>query len=74
MDAEAAKFIGAGLAVLPLLGVGLGLGIRFGNFMQGAFRNPSATAGLNTQFYIAFALTEATGLFALVIAFLILFS
>ena len=24
MDAEAAKYIGAGLAVLPLLGVGLG--------------------------------------------------
>lgn len=72
MDAEAAKFIGAGLAVLPLLGVGLGLGIMFGNFMQGAFRNPSATAGLTPQFYIAFALTEATGLFALVIAFIIL--
>lgn len=73
MTPEAAKFIGAGLAVLPLLGVGLGLGILFGNFMQGAFRNPSATSGLNAQFYIAFALTEATGLFALVIAFLILF-
>lgn len=74
MDAEAAKYIGAGLAVLPLLGVGLGLGILFGNFMQGAFRNPSATGGLTAQFYIAFALTEATGLFALVISFLILFS
>lgn len=74
MDAEAAKYIGAGLAVLPLLGVGLGLGILFGNFMQGAFRNPSATGGLTATFYIAFALTEATGLFALVISFLILFS
>lgn len=74
MDAEAAKYIGAGIAVLPLLGVGLGLGILFGNFMQGAFRNPSAQAGLTGSFYIAFALTEATGLFALVIAVLILFS
>lgn len=74
MEAEAAKYIGAGLAVLPLLGVGLGLGILFGKFMEGAFRNPSATGGLTANFYIAFALTEATGLFALVVAVLILFS
>jgi F-type H+-transporting ATPase subunit c len=73
-QAQAARYIGAGLAVLPLFGVGLGLGILFGNFMQGAFRNPSAAAGLTPTFYIAFALTEATGLFGLVIAFLILFS
>ncbi|MEM9837816.1 MAG: F0F1 ATP synthase subunit C [Pseudomonadota bacterium] len=72
MDAEAAKFIGAGLAVLPLFGVGIGLGIIFGNFFQGAFRNPSATQGLMGNFFLAFALTEATGLFALVIAFIIL--
>lgn len=74
MEAEAAKYIGAGIAVIPLAGVGAGLGILFGNFLSGAFRNPSATGGLTATFYIAFALTEATGLFALVIAFLILFS
>ena len=73
-QAEGYKYIGAGLAVLPLFGVGIGLGILFGNFMQGAFRNPSATQGLTGNFFIAFALTEATGLFALVVAFLILFS
>ncbi|MEM9234598.1 MAG: F0F1 ATP synthase subunit C [Pseudomonadota bacterium] len=73
MEAEAAKYIGAGLAVIPLAGVGVGLGILFGNFLAGAFRNPSATGGLTATFYIAFALTEATGLFGLVVAFLILF-
>lgn len=73
MDAEAAKLIGTGLAVLPLFGVGIGLGILFGNFMQGAFRNPSAAAGLQTSFFIAFALTEATGLFAIGVALVIFF-
>ncbi|RFB04884.1 ATP synthase F0 subunit C [Parvularcula marina] len=73
MEAEAAKLIGAGLAVLPLAGVGIGLGILFGNFLSGAFRNPSAKAGLTSDFYIAFALTEATGLFGLVVSLLILF-
>ena len=63
-----------GWPVLAAASVGIGLGILFGNFMQGAFRNPSATQGLTGNFFIAFALTEATGLFALVIAFLILFS
>lgn len=73
MDAEAAKLIGAGIAVLPLAGVGVGLGILFGNFLAGAFRNPSAKAGLTTEFYIAFALTEAAGIFALGVALIILF-
>ena len=45
MEAEAAKLIGAGIAALPLAGAGVGLGIIFGNFLSGAFRNPSAAAG-----------------------------
>lgn len=72
MDAEAAKLIGAGLATIPLAGVGAGLGIIFGNYFQGAFRNPSAVSSMTGTFYIAFALTEATGLFGLLIAFIIL--
>lgn len=72
METSAAALIGAGLAVLPLAGVGVGLGILFGNYMQGAFRNPSAKASMTGDFYIAFALTEATGLFGLLISFLIL--
>ena len=74
MDAEAAKFIGAGLAALPLFGVGMGIGNIFANFLQGALRTPSAAQGQFPNLLLGFALTEATGLFALVVAFLILFS
>ncbi len=34
MDASAAKFIGAGLAMLGMVGAGIGLGIMFGNYFQ----------------------------------------
>ncbi|MFN0024266.1 MAG: F0F1 ATP synthase subunit C [Parvularculaceae bacterium] len=74
MDAEAAKLIGAGIASLPLAGAGIGLGIIFGNFLAGAFRNPSAAAGNQQTLLLAFALTEFTGLLGFVIAMLILFA
>jgi F0F1-type ATP synthase membrane subunit c/vacuolar-type H+-ATPase subunit K len=59
MDVEAARMIGAGLAVFALLGVGLGIGQIFSTLINAIARNPS--------------LTEAVALFALLIAFLILF-
>lgn len=74
MDPVAAKYIGAGLAMFALLGVGIGLGNLFSGLYQAASRNPAALNSYKTFVFIGFALTEATGLFALVIAFLILFA
>lgn len=74
MDLAAAKMIGAGIATLALAGIGIGLGNIFGSYLSGALRNPSAAPKQFTNLLIGFALTEATGLFALVIAFLILFT
>ena len=73
MEVDAAKMIGAGIAALPLAGAGVGLGIIFGNFLAGAFRNPSAAAGNQQTLLLAFALTEFTGLLGFVVAMLILF-
>ena len=42
MDAEAAKYIGAGLATLGMIGSAVGVGNIFGQFLSGALRNPSA--------------------------------
>ena len=42
MEADAAKLIGAGLASIALVGAGVGIGTIFGNYLQGALRNPSA--------------------------------
>ncbi len=72
MEVEAAKMIGAGLASIALAGAGVGIGIIFGNFLQGALRNPAAAGQFQAMVWIGFALAEATGLFGLVMAFIIL--
>ena len=74
MEPQAAKFIGAGLAMLGMIGPGIGLGVLFGNYLNGALRNPSAAAGERPMLFLGMALTEALGIFALVVAFLVLFS
>jgi len=73
MEPEAAKLIGAGLATIALAGVGIGIGIIFGNFISGSMRNPAAVPKVFANVLLGFALTEAVALFALVIAMLILF-
>ena len=73
MELEAAKMIGAGLATIALAGVGVGIGLIFGNYVAGALRNPAAAPKVFGNVLLGFALTEAIGLFALVVAFLILF-
>jgi F-type H+-transporting ATPase subunit c len=73
MDIQAAKYIGAGLACIALVGAGVGIGSIFGNYLSGAMRNPAAAASQRTNLLLGFALTEATGLFGLLIALLILF-
>jgi F-type H+-transporting ATPase subunit c len=73
MEATAAKLIGAGLATLPLFGAGIGIGNVFGSYLTGALRNPSAAASQQTNLLLGFALCEATGLFGLVVSFVMLF-
>ncbi len=74
MDAEAARYIGAGLAMLALAGVGVGLGNIFANLIAAVGRNPAARDQVFPLGIFGFAVTEAVALFALVIAFLILFA
>jgi F-type H+-transporting ATPase subunit c len=71
MDANAAKLIGAGLAMLGMIGPGIGLGILFGNFFSGALRNPSAAPSVRAMLFIGMALTEALGILAFVIAIML---
>ena len=73
MEAEAAKYIGAGLAGMALIGAGLGIGNIFGSYLSGALRNPSDAASQRTNLLLGFALCEATGLFGFVLAMIILF-
>jgi len=74
MDPEAAKFIGAGIACIGMGGAGVGVGIIFGNYLAGALRNPAAAASQFTNLIFGFAITEALGIFSLLIALLLLFA
>lgn len=74
MDAEAAKLIGAGLATIGMGGTALGLGLIFGNFLLGAMRNPAAADKQRGNLMFGFAVTEAMGIFAFLIALLLLFT
>ncbi|MEM9224724.1 MAG: F0F1 ATP synthase subunit C [Pseudomonadota bacterium] len=74
MEADAAKFIGAGLATIGLAGAGIGVGNLFGQFLSGALRNPSAADGQFARLIFGFAVTEALGIFSLLIALLLLFA
>ena len=82
MEADAIKFLGAGLAAI---GAGLpigeptgslivdGVGNVFAAFLQGALRNPSAAASQQGNMFIGFAAAELLGLLAFVVAVLLIF-
>ncbi len=73
MDLEAAKAIGAGLAVIGVLGAGIGIGAIFAAFITAVARNPAARDDVFPMTMLGFALVEAIALYALVIALVILF-
>src|ERR1700741_2373989 len=73
MDPTAAKYIGAGIACIGMGGAGVGVGIIFGNYLAAALRNPSAAQGQFGNLIFGFAITEALGIFPLLIALLLLF-
>jgi len=74
MEAEAAKFIGAGLACFGMAGAAIGVANIFSNFLSGALRNPSASQSQFGNLIFGFAVTEALGIFSFLIALLLLFA
>ncbi|MBE9558400.1 MAG: F0F1 ATP synthase subunit C [Proteobacteria bacterium] len=73
MELEAAKMIGAGLAVIGLSGVGVGIGNIFSSLISSIARNPATRPQIFPMAMLGFALVEAVALYALLISFLILF-
>ncbi|MCQ8241537.1 ATP synthase subunit C family protein [Rhizosaccharibacter radicis] len=73
MDLQSAREIGAGIAVIALAGVGIGIGNIFASLVSSIARNPAARPHVFGLGILGFALTEAVALYALVIAFIILF-
>lgn len=67
------KFIAVGLMALAMLGSALGVAKIFGSLVESIARNPSAEEKLQRVAFIGAGLAEAMGLFAFVIAMLLIF-
>ena len=70
---QAARIIGTGLATTGLIGAGVGIGVVFGALILGVARNPSLKNQLFSYSILGFACSEATALFALMMALLLLY-
>ena len=73
MEGESLKYIGVGLTTLGMLGAAIGVGNIFATMLNGIARNPSCETKLAKYVYVGAGLVEAMGLFALVLAFIMLF-
>jgi F-type H+-transporting ATPase subunit c len=74
MDPVSAKMIGAGLAAIGVAGAGVGIGNIFGTLVSSISRNPASREQVFGIGMLGFALTEAVALYALLIAFLVLYA
>ncbi len=74
MDASTYKYLGVGLMAFGMAGAAIGVGLVFSSLLSGLARNPSAADNLQRNALIGAGLIEAMGLFAFVIAMLIIFS
>ncbi|MFI5260729.1 MAG: ATP synthase F0 subunit C [Candidatus Paceibacteria bacterium] len=74
MDVNAARLIGMALAAsLGVIGPGIGIGLIGSGAMQAIGRNPEASGKIVSNMILAIVFTEALGILALVVAFIIKF-
>jgi len=59
---------------LGALGIGIGVGLLGGKFLEGAARQPELIPMLRTQFFIVMGLVDAFPIVAVVIGFYIMFA
>jgi F-type H+-transporting ATPase subunit c len=73
MDAASMKYIAIGLMAFGFFGAALGVGNIFSSTVNAVARNPSAEGKIFKYAIIGAGLSEAMGLFALVICFMLMF-
>ena len=72
---KAACAIGAGLCMgIGAIGPALGEGNAVGKALEGMARQPESASTLRTNRILGCAITESTGIYSLLISFLILFA
>ena len=71
----AGQAIGAGLCMgIGAIGPGIGEGNAVSKALEGMARQPEAAGDLRTNMILGCAIAETTGIYSLLIAFLILFA
>ena len=72
---KAACAIGAGLCMgIGAIGPAVGEGNAVGKALEGMARQPETAGTLRTNMILGWAITETTGIYSLLISFLILFA
>jgi F-type H+-transporting ATPase subunit c len=74
IDEATMKLLAAGLAIgLGAIGPGVGIGVLGAAAMNAIGRNPEARGPILTNMILAIAFAEAIAIYALIVAFLLLF-
>ena len=69
---SALALLGAGIAMLAGIGPGIGQGFAAGKAVEAVGRQPEATGKITTTMIVGQAMAETTGLYALIIAFVLI--
>ena len=74
ISADVMKLLAAGIAIgLGVIGPGIGIGLLGAAAMNAIGRNPEARGAILTNMILAIAFAEALGIYALVVAAILLF-
>ena len=74
MDVESARMLGMAIAAsIGVIGPGIGIGLIGSGAMQAIGRNPEASGKIVSNMILAIVFTEALGILAIVVAFIIKF-
>jgi F-type H+-transporting ATPase subunit c len=74
MTPEAAKLLGAGIAMAGMIGPGIGIGIVVSGALQALGRNPEAGGELRTNMILGIVFCESVAIYALVVGLILLFA
>jgi len=74
MDAKSMAMLAAGICMgIGAIGPGIAIGNLVGKAVEGIARQPEASGKIQTAMFIGIAFAEAISLYALVVAFLLIF-
>lgn len=65
--------LGAGIAMLSAVGIGIGQGFAAGKAVEGVSRQPEASGEILKVMLVGQAVAETTGIFAFIIAIVLVF-